>query len=60
MTFTVEVTPDGGVSNIRVLSGHPLLRKQVEATVAGWRFPTEATGQEIRAAFEFKMNCPSK
>lgn len=59
VTFTVEVTADGGVSNFKILSGHPLLQKQVEAIVAGSRFPTEAAGQEIRATIEFKMNCPS-
>jgi outer membrane biosynthesis protein TonB len=60
VAFTVEVTPDGGVSSFKILSGHPLLQKQVEASVADWRFPAEAVGQEIRATIEFKMNCPSK
>lgn len=59
VTFTVEVTPDGSTSNFKILSGHRLLQKQVEATIAGWKFPREAAGQEIQATIEFKMNCPS-
>jgi len=59
VTLTLTVTPDGGVSNVRFLSGHVLLQKGFEAAVTTWRFPREAVGQEIQATIEFKMNCPS-
>ena len=59
VTFTAEVTPGGGITNTRFLSGQVLLQKAVEAAAASWKFPGEATGQKIRAALEFKMNCPT-
>jgi len=59
VTFTVDVAADGSASNLKVLSGHALLRGVVQAAAAGWRFPSEAAGQEIRATIEFKTNCPA-
>jgi len=34
-------------------------QKFVAASVSDWTFPTEAAGQYVEVAIEFKMNCPS-
>ena len=57
VNFTLDVGADGATSNIKVVTGHVMLQKAVESTVASWKFPKEAVGKEIRAALEFKMNC---
>lgn len=59
VTFTVDVATDGSASNFKFVSGHVLLRGAVQSAVTGWRFSAQAAGREIRAAVEFKMNCPS-
>jgi TonB family protein len=58
VAFTIEVTSDGSVTNMRILSGHVMLRKAVDSAVTSWVFPKEAAGQEIRATIDFKTNCP--
>jgi outer membrane biosynthesis protein TonB len=57
VTITFDVTADGGTSNLKILTGAPLLRGAVESTVASWRFPKEAAGQQIRATLAFKIDC---
>jgi hypothetical protein len=57
--FAVVVQSDGHTSPPSFLSGNPLLRGAVATSVAGWRFPAEAAGQEIKVTIDFKMNCPS-
>ena len=57
VTFTAEVTPLGSVSNVKFLSGHPLLKPSLEHDIVSWKFPTEAAGQVIQATVEYKMNC---
>jgi TonB family protein len=58
VTFTITVTQDGTIANLKFLQGHVLLRKAVESAVSTWKFAHEAAGQEIRAAVDFKTNCP--
>jgi outer membrane biosynthesis protein TonB len=59
VAFTATVKSDGHAATPNFLSGHPILQKAVAASVSGWTFPTEAAGQEMQVAIEFKMNCPS-
>ncbi len=57
--LTVVVQTDGHTSPPNFLSGNPLLRGAVAASVASWRFAPEAVGREMQVTIEFKMNCPS-
>jgi TonB family protein len=57
VSFTLLVTADGHISNFRVTSGHPLLRKAVEDEVTKWRFSMEAAGQSIEGSMQFSINC---
>jgi len=57
--FKVDVDDRGNATNFTIVSGHALLRQAVEAAVKKWRFPKEATGQQVEAVVEFKQNCPN-
>ena len=57
--LTVVVQSDGHTSPPSFLGGNPLLRGAVAASVASWRFPAEAAGQEMQVTIEFKMTCPA-
>jgi TonB family protein len=57
VSFTFAVTADGSVNNFQVSSGHPLLRKAVEAEVLKWRFSVEAAGLSVEAVIRFSTNC---
>jgi hypothetical protein len=37
-----------------------MLRGAVENAVNKWKFPKEATDQQIKATVDFKTNCPSR
>lgn len=58
--FLVEVSTDGVPGNLNFESGHPMLRHAVKEAVGKWKFPKEASGQPIRVAIEFSLNCPSQ
>jgi TonB family protein len=60
VVLTFDVGLDGSTSNVRFVSGHPLLRASVESAVATWKFGTGAASQEIRAAIAFRTNCSVK
>ncbi len=57
VTFEAEVSADGSVSHIKIVSGHPLLQKTVESEVGKWKFPPGDEGRKVQAAIEFKMSC---
>jgi hypothetical protein len=57
VSFTFAIAADGSVANLQFVSGHPMLRKPVEASAATWRFPVEAAGEQVRDTVDFKMNC---
>jgi TonB family protein len=57
VVVTIEVDVNGGVVNQKIVSGHRLLQGAVLSVVGGWKFPMEASGQEIRSTVEFKMDC---
>jgi hypothetical protein len=57
VTFTASISSDGQATNIQIVTGHPLLRESVKLMVAGWKYPENAAGQEVRGTLEFKTNC---
>jgi hypothetical protein len=59
VTFKLSVKSDGHSSAPSSLVGNPILQNIVAANVRDWTFPTEAAGQDMQVAIEFKMNCPS-
>jgi TonB family protein len=59
VTVAGDVKSDGTVTNIRVISGHPLLVGAARSAASDWKFPAEVAGQEIRIVLQFKTNCPS-
>jgi TonB family protein len=57
VSFKIEVDPNGKATKLSFESGHPLLRQAVNDAVSQWRFPKEATSQEIQITIEFGLNC---
>lgn len=58
--FTAQVDADGHLSDLKIISGHPLLTKSVEESAQRWIYPPTASGSRIAAAVEFKMNCTTR
>jgi TonB family protein len=56
-TFTVEVQPDGRITNFAVEHGAPLFRAAMEDASYGWVFPEQAVGQRVTVTVEFALNC---
>jgi protein TonB len=57
----INISEDGAVTNVTVLSGHPLLRDAALQAAKQWQFiPTELNGQRVRAigliTFNFTLN----
>ena len=55
--FTAQIDPGGHLSDLKIISGHPLLIKSVQESTQSWVYPTAASGSQIVAVLEFKMNC---
>jgi TonB family protein len=60
VVVTFQVDANGSVTGLQFESGHPMLRGAVENAVNKWKFPKEATDQQIKATVDFKTNCPSR
>jgi hypothetical protein len=60
VSFKFDIDRDGGATNLTFESGHPLLRAVLTRAVGGWRFPKDASDQQIHAMIEFTLNCPSQ
>jgi TonB family protein len=60
VVVTFQIDANGGATGIQFESGHPMLRPAVENAVSQWKFPKEATHQQIKATIDFRTNCPSK
>ena len=60
VVFEVTIDPNGKAANLTVEAGNPLLRAAVEKAVSEWQFSKEAAHQQIQAAIEFKLNCPTR
>jgi hypothetical protein len=58
VSFTAEVDAKGAVVYVSFVSGPPILRKSVETSVYGWKFPEGDFGREFQATLEFALNCP--
>jgi protein TonB len=57
----IDISEDGAVTNVALLSGHPLLRDAALRAAKQWQFiPTELNGQRVRAigliTFNFTLN----
>jgi periplasmic protein TonB len=57
----IDISEDGAVTNVTLLSGHPLLRAAALQAAKQWQFiPTELNGQRVRAigllTFNFTLN----
>jgi protein TonB len=57
----IEISDEGAVTNVTLLSGHPLLREAAFQAAKQWLFiPTELNGQRVRAigllTFNFTLN----
>ena len=57
----IDISEDGVVTNVTLLSGHPFLRDAALQAAKQWRFiPTELNGQRVRAigllTFNFTLN----
>jgi protein TonB len=57
----IDISEDGAVTNVTLLSGHPLLREAALRAAKQWQFiPTELNGQRVRAigliTFNFTLN----
>jgi periplasmic protein TonB len=57
----IDISEDGAVTNVTLLSGHPLLREAALQAAKQWLFiPTELNGQRVRAVglltFNFTLN----
>jgi len=57
VSFETEIDPSGNATNLTVSSGAPLLLPSVKKAVSQWRFPKEASGQQIQITIEFALNC---
>lgn len=60
VVVTFHIDSDGGVIDTQIESGHPMLRPTVAKALEDWKFPNEATGQQVKATIDFKTNCPLK
>ena len=60
VVVTFKVDANGAVTDTQFESGHPMLRPTVMNAVREWVFPKDAAGYRIKAAIDFKTNCPSK
>jgi TonB-like protein len=57
--FTLTIDSTGGATNLSFESGHPLLRGAVAEAVSKWKFSGGSVGQQIEAAIQFSLNCPT-
>ena len=55
----IDISEDGAVTNVTLLSGHPLLRDAALRAAKQWQFiPTELNGHRVRAIGMITFNCP--
>jgi len=53
-----DVASEGETTNIKTISGEPMLVNAALHAVSEWKYPKDAMGQHITASIEFKTNCP--
>jgi TonB family protein len=54
VALEIEINTDGSVSNVRVLSGHPLLAKDAEENIKLWRFQS-GHATPLKMSYEFRL-----
>jgi hypothetical protein len=57
VSFTVEIDGDGATGSLTFESGPVLFQGVVRDAVSKWKFPKDASGQEIHATIIFGLNC---
>lgn len=57
VSFKFDVNSDGVPANLTIESGPPMLREAVMRAVSVWRFPNDASGQQIQATIGFGLGC---
>ena len=57
VSFKFDIDSDGVPAKLTIESGPAMLRETVMRTVASWRFPKDASGQQIQAAIGFGLGC---
>jgi TonB family protein len=60
VSLVIEIDSNGSLAKINFESGHAFLREPVREAVSSWRFPKEASNQQIHTTIEFKLNCPKR
>jgi TonB family protein len=60
VNVTFDVSSDGKVQNLAVVSGPRLLQTGVLDELAGWSFPQPAWGAKGAAAIRFRRNCAAE
>jgi hypothetical protein len=61
VSFKLDIDEDGVPGNIVFESGHPILRKVVQALAKDWRFPKGPPRREVPLKLDFSLNChPTK
>jgi TonB family protein len=58
VVLKVSVAPDGSVSHVEVVSGHPLLREAAQATLLKWKFEPQSGDErsfELKCEFTLPM-----
>lgn len=58
VTFTLEVSPAGQVTNLSYTGGPKMLWPATADAVNQWQFQPEAAGHHVQASVEFHLNCP--
>ena len=57
VTFDFDIDPNGLPTKLRNDVGPVLLKGAVASAIKSWKFSKEASGQQIKATFEFILTC---
>jgi TonB family protein len=57
VALVLSVDQTGHVSDVKVESGHPMLKEAAKQAVMKWRFPVAEKSQDVRATIKFEPNC---
>jgi TonB family protein len=55
----IIISGDGRISSARAVSGHPLLKQDVEKNIKTWRFtPSSGGDRQLTVTYEFRLELP--
>lgn len=57
VSFSIDIDEGGAATNLAFEGGPVLFHEAVKTAVSKWRFPRDASGQQIQATIEFGLNC---